>query len=210
MRPYLPARLDAQSFAGDAGIAALQSSYKDHGYGHLLYALARVMKPATCVELGVFQGFSLLSVAAALRDNARGHIDGFDLFGDYPYRHVPASVTQANVDAAGLNGRAHVHAADAFEVHERFDAVDWLHVDISNDGDSCRRLFEQWAPKVAQAMIFEGGAPERDEVEWMRAYGKPPLAPAIDVLRRSHPEWKFAVLSPYPSMTIALRGRLCG
>jgi predicted O-methyltransferase YrrM len=87
MRSHLPADLVEESFDGQSRIATLQSSYKDHGYGVFLYALARALRPSSCVELGVYQGLSLLSVASALRDNGHGTIVGFDLFEDYPYRH---------------------------------------------------------------------------------------------------------------------------
>jgi Methyltransferase domain len=209
MRAYLPAALGTPAFAGQDAIEALDSSYKDHGYGNLLYALARVLKPRHCIELGVFQGYSLLAVAAALRDNGRGTIDGFDLFEDYPYRHVAQADAAGNIRARGLHERARAHRADAFSVHERHATVDWLHVDISNSGDTYRRVFAQWEPKVAQVMVFEGGGAERDQVDWMLAYRKPAIAPAVEALRRSHSGWKFAVLSPFPSITLALRSSAC-
>jgi hypothetical protein len=210
MRAYLPATLGPPSFEGQPVVEALDSSYKDHGYGHLLYALARVLKPDRCVELGVFQGYSLLCVAAALRDNGHGAIEGFDLFEDYPHRHVAYADAAANIRASGLHDRAVAHQADALTAHERHGRVDWLHVDISNHGETYRDVFAHWEPKVTQVMVFEGGSAERDQVEWMVAYRKPPIAPAVEALRRSHRGWKFASLWPYPSLTLALRSSACG
>jgi predicted O-methyltransferase YrrM len=171
----------------------------------MMYALARFLRPRRCVELGVLHGFSLLCVAAALRDNGHGTIDGFDLFDDYPFRHESLVNAQAAIERCQLQGWARVQRADALDVHERFDRIDWLHVDISNDGDTYARVFEQWEARVEAVMILEGGSAARDEVEWMSAYAKRPIAPALDAIARSHRGWTFAVLAPFPSITVALR-----
>ncbi|MGZ5037447.1 MAG: class I SAM-dependent methyltransferase [Usitatibacter sp.] len=195
--------------APEPRIESLQSSYRDHGYGALLYALARALRPTTCVELGVLQGFSLLAVASALRDNGHGTIAGYDLFEDYPYRHETLETARGNIRACGLQDRAEAMRADAYDVHAGYASIDWLHADISNDGDTLLRLFAQWEAKVARVMIFEGGSRERDQVDWMLSHGKRPMAPVVEALRGAHPGWRFAVLAPYPSMTIALRAEAC-
>jgi predicted O-methyltransferase YrrM len=202
---HLPANLGAQAFEGQAGIESLASAYRDHGYGFLFYALARALRPATCVELGVYQGFSLLATAAALRDNAHGSIEGLDLFDDYEFRHESLANAARNIRANGLDRWARLQKADALRAHERFDAVDWLHVDISNNGDTYRHVFAHWAPKVGSAMLLEGGSPARDRVGWMTQFHKPPIVPAIEALRGAHPEWTIAVLAPFPSLTVAIR-----
>lgn len=207
MAGHLPASLGTQAFEGQAGIETLASAYQDHGYGFLFYALARALRPAACVELGVYQGFSLLTTAAALRDNARGSIEGFDLFEDYEFRHESQDAASLNIRANGLDRWARTHKADALRAHERFDAVDWLHVDISNNGDTYRHVFAAWAPKVRGVMLLEGGSPERDRVDWMTRFNKPAIVPAIEEMREAHPEWTIAVLAPFPSLTVALRER---
>jgi hypothetical protein len=205
MFAHLPRDLGTEAFAGQARIERLASSYKDHGYGLLFYALARVLSPQTCVELGVYQGFSLLATAAALRDNDCGTIEGFDLFDDYPYRHESMANALCNIRDSGLERRARIQAAEAMEVHERFAVVDWLHVDISNDGDIYHRIFSRWEPKVRRVILFEGGSPQRDRVQWMTQYGKAPIVPAIEEIRRAYPDWTIAVLAPFPSLTMAMR-----
>lgn len=207
---HLPQNLGAKAFDAQAGIESLASAYKDHGYGFLFYALARAFKPAACVELGVYQGFSLLATAAALRDNARGTIEGFDLFEDYPFRHESFARVSSSIRANGLESRARIHKADALQAHEAFAAVDWLHVDISNNGDIYRGIFERWSPKVARVMLLEGGSAERDRVDWMTQFDKAPIAPAIEELRRACPEWTIAVLAPFPSLTVAVRRQPVG
>ena len=202
---YLPANLGAQAFEGQASIERLASAYRDHGYGFLFYALARVLRPETCVELGVYRGFSLLATAAALRDNGRGSIEGLDLFDDYEFRHESLANASRNIRANGLDHWARIQKADALRAHERFDAVDWLHVDISNNGDTYRHVFAHWAPKVRRAMLLEGGSPARDRVDWMTQFRKPPIVPAIEEMRGAHPEWTIGVLAPFPSLTVAIR-----
>lgn len=200
MRRYLEAPAD---FAGQREIRTLQSSYAARGYGSFLYALARVLRPLTAVELGILQGYSLLSVAAALRDNGAGHITGCDLFEAYPYRHADRDQVSRQVSSLGLQSWVTLDAGDAYQVHGRWDAIDYLHVDVSNTGDTYRHIFAKWSAKVRQVIVFEGGSSERDVVAWMREYDKPAIAPAVRELERAHPEWSFTVLLPFPSMTIA-------
>lgn len=190
-------------FVGARAIQTLQSSYSARGYGSLLYSLARVLRPLIAVEAGILQGFSLLSVAAALRDNAAGHITGYDLFDAYPYRHADRAQVSRQVAALGLQSWVSLDAGDAGQIHERWDAVDYLHVDVSNTGDTYRRILGNWSTKVRQVIVLEGGSEERDDVAWMREYGKPPIVPAVRELQREYPEWSFNVLLPFPSMTIA-------
>lgn len=202
---YLPPDLGTKIFVGQADIEALWSSYKDHGYGYLFYALTRVLKPALCVELGVLQGLSLLTVAAALRDNGNGIIHGFDLFEDYPYRHEKYANVLERIETSGLRTWATVSQEDAFQVHELCDRVDYLHVDISNDGDTYRTIFEQWAGKVRKIILLEGGSADRDRVKWMIKYEKPPIIKALDEIRIRYASWNIFVLDPYPSLTVAVR-----
>lgn len=45
----------------------------------VMYALARVLKPAHIVEVGVLWGVSTIQWLSALRDNDRGHVDAVDI-----------------------------------------------------------------------------------------------------------------------------------
>ena len=202
---YWPRDVQTPIFSDQTQIERRWSSYKDHGYGYLFYALTRVLKPVTCVELGVLQGFSLLTVAAALRDNGGGRIHGFDLFEAYPYRHEPYAQVAEQLNASGLSRWATVEPSDAFEVPARFDDVDYLHVDISNHGDTYRTVFAQWACKVRQIILLEGGSVARDRIAWMMQYRKPPIVQALEEIRVRYPDWEIAVFDPYPSLTVAIR-----
>jgi predicted O-methyltransferase YrrM len=210
MRQYLPKADGEWAFDGQRDIEGLHSSYSAHGYGSIFYALIRVLRPARLVECGLFEGYSLLSAGAALRDNGAGRIDGYDLFEAYPYRHAVREQVARQVTASGLGDVVHIHSADAGAVHALWDAVDYLHVDVSNNGDTYRRVFEQWASKVRQVIVLEGGSVERDNVEWMRRYDKPAIVPALADLEAAYPDWSFGVLEPFPSMTIACNRRAIG
>lgn len=203
MRRYLPSDTAPFTFEGQPVIEALQSSYAGRGYGSLLYALIRVLKPRRCVEIGIFQGFSLLTAAAALRDNGAGTIAAYDLFDDYPYRHAHRPQVSQQILSLGLEAWTTLHRADVAEVHEQWDAVDYLHVDVSNHGDTYLRVFEQWSHKVSQVILLEGGSTERDNVAWMLQYAKPAIVPALEDIRRAYPGWSISVLQPFPSLTIA-------
>jgi hypothetical protein len=200
MRGYLD---PPAPFAGHRELQQLTSSYCARGYGSVFYALARVLQPLVAVEIGILQGFSLLSVAAALRDNGRGHITGCDLFEAYPYRHADRREVLQHIRDAGLQTQVTLEAGDADQIHERWDAVDYLHVDVSNTGDTYRRIFRDWSTKVRQVIVLEGGSAERDRVDWMLRFDKPPIVPAVHELQQAYPEWSFTVLRPFPSMTIA-------
>lgn len=200
LRQYLP---PAAAFDGAGDINFLQSSYAARGYGALMYALIRVLKPRSAVEIGIFRGFSLLSAAAALRDNGAGHITGYDLFEAYPYRHADREQVSRQMLQSGLERWVTLEARDLRDVHERWDAVDYLHVDVSNNGGTFRTVFDQWSHKVRQIILLEGGSGERDNVAWMHQYQKPAIGPALADLRRAHPDWSFTTLTPFPSLTIA-------
>lgn len=204
MRRFLPPTASTPAFEGQGSINALESSYVDRGYGSLFYALIRALGPRQCVEIGLFQGFSLLTAAASLRDNGAGAIAGYDLFDDYPYRHAQRAQLSQQVLASGLEAWTTVHHADAATVHEHWESVDYLHVDVSNHGDTYRQVFAQWSTKVRQVILLEGGSRERDNVDWMLQYRKPAIVPAIADLRRAYPEWSISVLEPFPSLTVAL------
>jgi len=192
MGKYLPEDMDTESFKGQRSIHKLYSSYKDNGYSYFFYGLIRALKPALCVEIGVLQGFSLLTIASAIRDNGRGLVEGFDLFEDYPYRHDKYDAVSERINSLGLGDWAKMHRADALDVSNRYGKVDVLHVDISNTGDIYRALFKSWHNKVKMAIIFEGGSAERDRVQWMQDNKKPLITEAIRELRGQYPEWHLA------------------
>ena len=184
------------------------SSYVDNNYKFLFYSFVKMIKPRKCVELGVLNGYSLFSMAMALRDNGFGKITGCDLFEDYHYKHQKYDMVKSQVKAYNLNNQITLKKGNAFESSKLFNSIDLLHVDISNNGETLKQVFNQWADKVKKVMLFEGGSRERDNVDWMIKYKKPKISNTLAYIEAYYPEWSIYVIEPYPSLTILIRESL--
>lgn len=194
---YLTSSPDIKIFGRQAEIEGLRSSYKDHGYGYLFYGITRVFKPEVCVELGVLQGFSLLTVAAGLRDNGSGEVYGYDLFEEYPYHNDTMANVEQRIRDLSLGDWVHLEQADASQVSPLFDSVDFLHVDISNSGDTYRQVFQQWAHKVKMAMVLEGGREGARHGTGLSGCSDTPNLPSWAPLRRFAPVTRSGISSSW-------------
>ena len=92
-----------------------------------------------------------------------------------------------------------------FTVSPEVDAIDILHVDISNNGDTIKKLFLQWKDKVNKIIIFEGGGHARDAIDWMVKFQKTAISPVLSQLSTQFQNWQFVTLEAYPSITITLK-----
>ena len=178
------------------------SSYKESGYQCLFYALVKLLSPNKICEIGVLQGFSLLSMASALKKNNQGEIFGYDLFDDYEFKNERMINVQSRINEAELSEFANIKKHDAFSVSSEVEKTDILHVDISNNGNTVEQFFLQWKDKVNKLMIFEGGGSDRDEINWMVKFQKPPISPVLSKLSNQFQEWQFVTLEVYPSVTL--------
>ena len=143
-------------------IPELDSSYKENHYQYLFYVLTRMLLPKRIVEIGVLQGFSLLAMGCALKENGTGEIHAFDLFEKYEYKCDNFDDVASRVSGMELEKLVTLHQADASSVTTFIEETDILHVDVSNDGQIVGEIFSQWASRTSQAMIFEGGSLERE------------------------------------------------
>ncbi len=91
--------------------------------GRSLYALVRAILPQVVVEFGTAHGFSTLHLAAALRDNGKGHLYGSEM---HPAK---ARAARANLADAGLDDWAEVLEGDAAETLGAIADVDLLYLD---------------------------------------------------------------------------------
>jgi hypothetical protein len=178
------------------------SSYQESGYQYLFYALVKLLSPNKICEIGVLQGFSLLSLASALKKNNQGEILGCDLFDDYEFKNERMINVQSRIDKAGLSDFAKIKKRDAFSVSSEVEETDILHVDISNNGDTIEQLFLQWNEKVNKLIIFEGGGLARDEIDWMVKFQKTAISPVLSQLSNKFQKWQFVTLDVYPSITL--------
>jgi len=151
----------------------IYSSFQKNDLGRTLYDLVLEKKPKKIIEWGTLYGYSTVAMAMALDELGEGHITGYDLFDDYPYRHSTMEETQSNIDRYGVSKYATLKRGNFDEWIKNPEPFDLLHVDISNNGDTIARLYAGVKDRIAKGatVIFEGGSKEHDEIEWMVKYG---------------------------------------
>ena len=186
----------------------IRSSYKENNYGMVLRALVLVHKPKFVIEMGVLDGYSTFYIAHALRFNRnRGIISqffAFDLWEEYEYKHGNFQEVEEMLQLHRLDKFVNLSKGDAFEVVEVFDdkTIDFIHVDISNDGDKLIKILDVWGDKLTDdgVIAFEGGTKERDD-GWIKEYG---FIPIRDAFKKNAvmDHWVFQVLYPFPGMTL--------
>ena len=169
-------------------------------------ALINIIKPSTCVEFGVLDGYSTLMIGSALKLLGKGHLFSYDLFEDYSYTNQKYETVLSTIKKAGLESEVTLKKGDILKVPESFksNSIDFMHVDISNDGDKISRVFSDWNDKIRNGglIIFEGGSPMRDNVSWMLDYGKTKIYPELisnDILNN---DYTYVVIHRFPSVVI--------
>jgi predicted O-methyltransferase YrrM len=152
----------------------VESSYKANNIGRTLYDLVLEKRPKIIIEFGVLYGYSTIAMAMALDEIGEGHIYAYDLFENYQYKHSTKSETQKNIDRYGVARFVTLGEADFDQWLLSPEPFDLLHVDISNTGDTIEPLYEATKERITSGstVLFEGGSKERDNVEWMKKYGK--------------------------------------
>lgn len=187
----------------------LRSSYKENDYGSVFRALILAHQPNLVVECGVLDGYSTFNIASALRFNrSRGIYSEFfayDLWEDYEYKHGDFEEVEEMLKTQKLDF-VNLTEGDAFEVAQVFDdgVVDFLHMDISNNGDKLIKTLEVWGDKISpKGMIaFEGGSKQRDNVQWMKTFQFPSIREELINNPLVHMEWDIQIFNPFPSMTL--------
>lgn len=195
----------------------MRSSYIDNNYGNVFKALILAHLPSLVIECGVLDGYSTFNIAHALRANKvnRGIESTFiayDIWENYEYKHGDFEEVATMLRENGLlNHYVNLHYGKAFDVHSNFQdrTVDFLHMDISNDGLVLEKTIEYWGPKLSQGGIiaFEGGSVERDNIEWMQKFNKGKIQPELEKLLNANliPEWSFQIFTAFPSLTLIFK-----
>ncbi|MBU2263318.1 class I SAM-dependent methyltransferase [Patescibacteria group bacterium] len=150
----------------------IESSYSENDLGKTLYDLVLKYKPKKIVEFGVLYGYSTVAMAMALDEIGEGHIYANDLFEDYSFKHATMQEVQDNINRYGLTKYVTLSKNNFDEWLVRPEDFDFLHIDVSNKGDTIEHLYESIKDRVARGavVVFEGGSEERDNVEWMTKY----------------------------------------
>lgn len=194
----------------------MHSSYAVNHFEDIFKAVISAHQPTVCVELGVLEGFSAIAIARGLKENfdkhgTCGHLDAYDLFEDYPYRHAPMALAEKNIEEAGLKIFVTLHKQDAFTVSELYppNSVHLLHVDLSNTGETLKEIMQAWDSKLVQGgiILFEGGSEERDGIEWMKKYGTPSIKNELETNPIIQEKYVFGTYFRFPSMTCLLKKR---
>lgn len=189
----------------------LYSSYADNNYGEVFETLVKQHDVRKVVELGVLYGYSTIHLATGLAANKKrtgvnGHLDAYDLWESYPYRHTTMTDTQAIINENGLQDYITLNKGDAFEAHNNHadGSVCLLHVDISNTGETIRKIMHHWHSKIRDNgfILFEGGSVERDKIEWMVKYNKPPLRHELFTNPVIEASYKITIDDRFPSLTV--------
>jgi len=191
----------------------MDSSYKKNNYGSIFRALILSHKPVSVVECGVLDGYSAFYIANALRfnRNKRGinsRFYAYDIFEKYQYKHGRYDDLKYMLILNKLDANCCLIKCDAFEaaVAHQNSSVDFLHMDISNDGDILLKTLEIWGPKISKNGIiaFEGGSEERDN-GWIKTYNKKPIRPELINNSIVYNNWDIQIFHEYPSMTLMWR-----
>lgn len=157
----------------------IYSSYRQNHLGKTLYDLILKLKPKKIIEFGVLYGYSTISMAEAVRDLGQGRILGYDLFEDYPYRHVPMEKTIENIKKYQVERFIDLEKKDFYQWVKNPEGFNLLHLDISNDGYIIKLAYRNLKKFIdkGSVIVFEGGIKERDKVDWMIRYKKAPIYP---------------------------------
>lgn len=205
----------------------MRSSYIENDYGSLLteYIFCGTWQPSSLVELGVLDGYSTLALAKGVEKlnrlkNFTPPFDAYDLFEDYEFKHGKQEEVQNLLKEHGVDKFVNLRKGNAYEVHTNYPdvqydstgeqitrGIDFLHIDISNTGDTLRKIMELWHPKMSwrALILIEGGSEERDNVEWMRKYNAPSIKKEIETNPIINKYYHYGTYLRYPGLTVMLR-----
>lgn len=187
------------------------SSYEKNNFGEIFTTLIKCFRYPLAVELGVLDGYSAEHIALGLKANKQrwnlpGHLDAYDLWEDYAFKHSTMESVHSRLEARGVLDFVSLYKGDAFSVHNAYKdkSVHFLHVDISNTGDYLYRIMELWDRKIYQGgmIVIEGGSEERDYVEWMIKYNKTPIKPELEANLIIKKNYIYGTYLAFPSMTV--------
>lgn len=178
------------------------TSWSNGEYDLFFYGLVRGLRPKLVVELGTYAGYSAYCMASALKDNGFGRLDCYDLWENYPFNHVFIKEAKENLKGLPVN----LNQEDAFLAHFHYKpfSIDLLMVDISNNGDTFKRILQTWEKVVSPngIIMFEGGTEERDQVEWMKKYEKPSIVETLREDKYINDKYNWSVIDCFPGLTI--------
>lgn len=174
----------------------IETSYHTSTIGRTLYEQVLKYKPKRIVEIGSYFGYTTVIMAMALDELGVGHINSYDLFEEYPYKHPTFEKTSENIERYGLSSYVTLGKKGLEKWLKEPEEFDLLYVDVSNNGDVIDAVYDAVKEKIAKGavVLFEGGSKERDAVEWITKYHKKPIGDA---------KAPYTVVDPtFPSLSV--------
>jgi predicted O-methyltransferase YrrM len=176
----------------------MQSSYNSNlNFGDILETITFLKNPTQIIEFGILDGFSLTKFIK--NSSANCVIDAYDIFDDFNGNHSNKNI----INEYDMYKNVSIKYGDFYKCCKNIpdNSIDILHVDIANNGDTYKFVFENYITKMNKKgiIIMEGGSYERDNVEWMTRYSKPKIQP---VLKLYAEKYNIHVIEAFPSMTI--------
>jgi hypothetical protein len=189
-----------------------RSSYIKHRFGRIFSAITYNFRFQSILELGVLDGYSLFSMAFGcsskkIKTDAED-IVGVDLFDDYSYKKGKKTVVQQLIQGYGFQDFVKLRQGDIFNDDSIMNIVassNLIHVDLSNDGGKVADIIKMIPENCDALIIFEGGSNERDNVEWMLQYKKPPLRESFINIAKGD-KYNVSIIEEFPSLTILSTG----
>ncbi|TSC87189.1 MAG: hypothetical protein G01um10148_294 [Parcubacteria group bacterium Gr01-1014_8] len=158
----------------------IDTAYHTSTIGKSLYDQVLLHKPKKIVEIGTLHGYTTAIMAMALDELGGGHINAYDLFEEYPYKHPTYDGTMANIGKYGLSKYVTLAKKGLDEWLAAPEDFDLMYVDVSNTGDTIDAVYAGVKDKIEKGavVLFEGGSNDRDKVEWISKYNKRPIGDA--------------------------------
>ena len=182
-----------------------RSSYIKSGFGKFFSALAYEKKYSSIVELGVLDGYSLLSMAFGCKSfKNKFRVYGVDLFDEYKFKNSKEFIVQNLINDMDLSQGVFLKKGNVFadeSVLKLLKESDLIHVDLSNDKEKVEKILFMLSMNKSTKIIFEGGSLERDNVDWMVEYKKPQLRPYFSEISKNG-KYNIEIIECFPSITI--------
>jgi predicted O-methyltransferase YrrM len=179
----------------------MKSSYvnADINYGDILSSIAFTQAPRTVVEIGILDGFSLEKLVQATPPTTK--IMAYDIFDEFNGNSADMEELQNKFKN---HSRVEINYGDFYNLNNIINGnLDIIHIDIANDGNVYKFAVENYMNLLSRKgiIVLEGGSRERDEVDWMKRYEKPPITEYLKSLTLPH-----KTLGKFPSITMIKNG----
>lgn len=177
----------------------MKSSYRSTiELGEIISAVTFTCQPKLIVEIGILEGYSLTKFIEFSSTTTQIH--AYDIFDKFNGHSAKRDDINNKFDKYP---NVKISDGDFYDVYRAYleNEIDILHIDIANNGHVYEFVFNNYISKMRKGgiIILEGGSETRDQVEWMKKYEKPLIAPVINKYKK---KYEIKVFGDFPSLTI--------